>query len=110
MNQDLDNAGFTAVPFDQLAEDKRFEAMQNAATALLVRKSMGLLTEDEVAAILKLRSIGTLATWRSHRVGPRSVKLGKTVFYTQSGLGAWINQLVIEQDIAFEAAGEKVAA
>ncbi|WP_454627756.1 helix-turn-helix transcriptional regulator [Bradyrhizobium cenepequi] len=71
---------------------------QIAETALQLRKAIGLLTEVEVAAVLKLNSIGTLATWRSQASGPPSVKLGKRVFYTQAGLANWINQKIAEQD------------
>lgn len=75
----------------------------NADTALQIRKHMGLLDEDEVAAILKLNSTGTLATWRSQKIGPRSVKLGKRVFYTVNQLGTWINERAAAQDAAFNA-------
>lgn len=82
-----------------------FEATREIiATALALRKNIGLLTEEEVAKVLQLKSTGTLATWRSQRAGPRYVKLGKTVFYVQNALITWINQLVVEQDTAYAAA------
>lgn len=71
-----------------------------ADTALQCRKAIGLLTEDEVAAILQLTSTGTLATWRSQKAGPPFVKLGKRVFYTQSGFTTWINAKIDEQGAA----------
>jgi len=66
-----------------------------ADTALQARKAIGLLTEDEVAAILQLTSTGTLATWRGQKVGPAHVKLGKRVFYTVNQIGAWINEVAL---------------
>jgi predicted DNA-binding transcriptional regulator AlpA len=67
-------------------------------TALQARKAIGLLTEDEVAAMLQLTSAGTLATWRSQKTGPAPVKLGKRVFYTVASISAWINQNIVKQD------------
>lgn len=84
------------------------------STAQAVRNSIGLLTEEDAAAVLLLHSVGTLATWRSQKTGPRPVKLGKKVFYTASSLVTWINAKVTEQDNEFYAphavAREKVAA
>lgn len=87
------------------------ERLEAADTALLVRKNLGLLNEEEVAAVLHLNSTGTLATWRSQASGPPSVKLGKRVFYTQAGLANWINAKITEQDNEKAAlAAQKVAA
>lgn len=55
-----------------------------------IRGVLGLMNEDELAAVLRLESTGTLATWRSQGKGPPSVKLGKRVFYTVPDLGTWI--------------------
>lgn len=59
---------------------------------LQVRGALGLLTEEELAKILQLNSVSTLATWRSQGKGPISVKLGKRVFYTVRDLGTWISE------------------
>lgn len=58
--------------------------------AAQVRSNIGLLTEDEMAAILQLNSVETLATWRSQKRGPQHVKLGKRVFYSVNSLGEWV--------------------
>jgi hypothetical protein len=64
--------------------------LEDASTALQLRKTIGLLTEDEVAKALLLNSTDTLATWRSQKKGPHFVKLGKRVFYTQQDLVQWV--------------------
>jgi hypothetical protein len=64
--------------------------LEDASTALQLRKAIGLLTEDEVAKALLLNSINTLATWRSQKKGPPFVKLGKRVFYTQQDFVQWV--------------------
>lgn len=66
------------------------EQLQTHTTALQIRGSLGLMTEEDLAAVLKLNSVSTLATWRSQRKGPPYVKLGKKVFYTVRDLGEWI--------------------
>ncbi len=58
-------------------------------TARNVRAACGLLTEDEMAAVLLLSSTATLAAWRSQGKGPPSLKLGKRVFYTMKDFGEW---------------------
>jgi hypothetical protein len=71
-----------------------------ANTALEVRKTLGLLTEEETAGVLQLTSTGTLATWRSQKKGPPSVKLGKKVFYVLPTLHAWISAEATQQAAA----------
>lgn len=73
---------------------------QIGETARLARSNLGLLSEEEVAAMLGLRSVSTLATWRSLGQGPRFVKLGKKVFYTVNFLGTWINNVSVAQSDA----------
>lgn len=61
--------------------------------ACAIRGAIGMITEEELAAVLLLNSVGTLATWRSQDKGPESVKLGKRVFYSVGALSQWINTL-----------------
>lgn len=54
-----------------------------------------LLTEHEVAVILRLRSKETLRKWRQRGIGPAYVKLGAggvgaTVRYRPCDVDAWI--------------------
>jgi hypothetical protein len=72
-------------------------ARQVDKTASEARKTLGLLTEEEAAAVLLLNSPGTLATWRSQKTGPQSLKLGKRVFYTINQLGNWMNETATKQ-------------
>lgn len=45
-----------------------------------VRRDLGLLTEEEVAAACN-RNVMTVRNWRGQRVGPPFVKMGHEVFY-----------------------------
>lgn len=54
-----------------------------------VRRDLGLLTEETVADVLGVE-VSTLASWRSLGKGPRAVKLGKRVFYTNDAIASWI--------------------
>ncbi len=45
-----------------------------------VRRDLGLLTEEEVAAAFK-RNLMTIRNWRGERRGPPFVKMGHEVFY-----------------------------
>ena len=54
------------------------------------RAQLGLLTEEDVAATLRLGSVDTLAGWRAKKIGPRSIKLGKQVFYIYADLVQWV--------------------
>lgn len=74
----------------------------NSDKPINVRMPLGLLTEEDVAITLGLRSVDTLATWRSKRLGPPSVKLGKGVFYRFSDVQAWIAQQAAAQQFAGE--------
>jgi hypothetical protein len=51
------------------------------------------LTPDEVAERYRDQiSVGTLRNWRSMRVGPSFVKIGKAVLYPVSELDVWDEQ------------------
>ena len=59
------------------------------AVALKLRHDIGLLTEQEVGAMLDA-SEHTLQGWRVQGTGPRYAKLGKSVFYTVAEILAWV--------------------
>ena len=61
-----------------------------------IRSDVGLASEAEMAAILQV-SEETLATWRTKRRGPPSIKLGKKVFYLIQDFGKWVMQEVERQ-------------
>jgi len=65
-------------------------------TARQVRGAVGIVNEDEMAAILQI-SHETLATWRTRRRGPPSIKLGKKVFYAVADFGEWVKEEVARQ-------------
>lgn len=48
-----------------------------------------LVTVPEAAALLRM-SESTLRYWRYAGLGPRSIRLGRRVFYRESDLLAWI--------------------
>ena len=51
---------------------------------------MKFLTADEVCARYRSEiSLGTLSNWRSLRIGPAFVKIGRSVLYPISELDAW---------------------
>jgi len=61
-----------------------------------VRELVGLVNEEEMAAILQV-SYATLATWRTRRRGPPSIKLGKKVFYALTDFEGWVQDEVARQ-------------
>ena len=52
-----------------------------------------LLTTDEAAAYLRTPP-STLAYWRSKRVGPLHVRVGRRVLYTRSALEQFVKAAV----------------
>jgi hypothetical protein len=51
------------------------------------------LTPEEVVARYRDElSLGTLRNWRSLRIGPNFVKIGKAVLYPRDALEAWDRQ------------------
>ena len=77
-----------------------YEATAPPATdqvaAAQIRAHVGLANEDEMAAILQV-SHETLATWRTKKRGPPSIKLGKKVFYLIPDFGKWVMEEVARQ-------------
>lgn len=53
-------------------------------------QEIGLLTEHEVAAYLKI-SVASVRRWRSFRTGPKFVKIGSSVRYKRNDMEAWLN-------------------
>lgn len=49
-----------------------------------------LLTTTEAAAALGGLSKSTMEKWRTAKVGPKFVRIGKRVFYRESDLGRYI--------------------
>lgn len=49
------------------------------------------LTPDEVVTLLRgALSLGTLRNYRSARIGPAYVRVGRAVFYPRSEIDAWL--------------------
>ena len=69
---------------------------QIAEIASRVRSAIGLVNEDEAAAVIGVEP-STLATWRSQGKGPEYVKLGKGVFYTVNDMSKWVNDEMTRQ-------------
>jgi hypothetical protein len=55
-----------------------------------LRQALGLFTEGEMCAILRVSS-HTLQAWRVSGNGPRYAKLGRGVYYRQADVEAWID-------------------
>lgn len=49
-----------------------------------------LLTPTDVARLTGL-ALGTLMNWRSQRIGPPFIKLGRKIWYDARDLDAWVN-------------------
>jgi predicted DNA-binding transcriptional regulator AlpA len=60
------------------------------ADAKCARDDLGIMTEQDLAIALGLKSTTTLATWRAEKTGPKPAKLGKAVFYRVEDIKAWI--------------------
>ena len=71
------------------------QAVEDVGAAL--RRDLGLLTEEEVAAAFK-RDVRTLRNWRSARTGPPFVKIGRDVFYRRDAVSEFIARGETETD------------
>ena len=58
------------------------------------RARLGLLTQDELAAVLDV-SPETLREWRRIKQGPDYVKAGKTVMYREKDVIRWIERNIV---------------
>lgn len=61
-----------------------------ARHASWLRQQIGLLTERDLELLLTV-SDHTLQAWRSNGLGPKYVKLGRTVMYRIVDVHSWIN-------------------
>lgn len=57
----------------------------NEARGEALRHQIGLLTEDDVAAMFDV-NVATLRNWRSNGEGPRYTKAGRNVFYRRESI------------------------
>jgi hypothetical protein len=53
------------------------------------------LNEDEAAAALKHRK-RTLRKWRQQGTGPAYRRIGRTIYYTETAIAAWLQTLEVE--------------
>lgn len=72
-----------------LERARYFEQTESRTRAL--RNLMGLLTDEDVQALLMV-SENTTQFWRTNRKGPPYCKLGNKVFYKVSDLEMWVDQ------------------
>lgn len=59
-----------------------------------IRINLGLLSEDDLAIMLGVR-LHTLQVWRTNRIGPDYVKLGKSIFYRADDVQEWAKLNVV---------------
>ena len=60
-----------------------------------LRHDMGLLTEDEVAAIARVKP-RTEKSWRANRDGPPYIAWGRAPLYRRESLLAWLTEREIQ--------------
>jgi predicted DNA-binding transcriptional regulator AlpA len=51
-------------------------------------------TQEQAAAFLGVKPT-TLATWRHQGRGPRYIKIGRSCFYFDSDIDAWLNEQAV---------------
>jgi hypothetical protein len=57
------------------------------------------LTPEQVVEYVRgAVTLGTLRNYRSARVGPRFLKVGRTIFYTVESIDAWLAELTVDAD------------
>lgn len=61
-----------------------------------VRLEVGLMTEGELAGALGVNE-STLAQWRKAKASPPHLRIGRSIFYTQLAVRAWISCMEDEQ-------------
>lgn len=59
-----------------------------------MRSEMGLLSEQDLSVLLDIQA-RTLQKWRSQKVGPDFVRLGKIIFYRRADVEEWITHNVV---------------
>lgn len=65
-----------------------------AAAGAALRRVLGLLTEDELAAALEVKK-ETLVQWRGAQKGPDYTKLGRSVYYRMEDVRHWAGREVV---------------
>ena len=57
------------------------------------------LTPEEVVEYVRgAVTLGTLRNYRSARVGPRHLKVGRSVFYTVEAINDWLSELAVADE------------
>ena len=70
------------------------EHCPRAASAALGVELASYLTPDQLADLLRgTVNVRTLANWRCERLGPRYIKVGRTVLYPPDAVQAWLVEL-----------------
>ncbi|MEO5334939.1 MAG: helix-turn-helix domain-containing protein [Magnetococcus sp. YQC-5] len=59
---------------------------------------MNLMTTNEAAEFLRI-SPKTMVQWRSKKFGPKYVKNGSSVIYTQQALEEWITSRTVDPNV-----------
>ena len=77
---------------DNVASDG--SGWENLANRML-RCEMGLMSEEELAALLKVQT-ATLATWRMEKRGPDYIKATKSVLYYRKDVHTWLSCNVVQ--------------
>jgi predicted DNA-binding transcriptional regulator AlpA len=67
------------------------DAIAAAVREALGRNDLGLVNENELAAMLGV-AVSTLQTWRSNREGPAFVRAGRSVLYRTAAIIDWLEQ------------------
>ena len=62
--------------------------------AVLLRERLGLITQEEFAAMLDV-TVETVCEWRRLKRGPDFVKTGKGVMYRESDIQDWLKLNVV---------------
>ena len=76
--------------FDRNRKIKKFAFPINALRCYPVMPATAFLTTDEVSTRYRGEiSAGTLRNWRSMKIGPSFLKIGKAVLYPLAELEAW---------------------
>lgn len=58
------------------------------------------LTPEQVVEYVRgAVTLGTLRNYRSARIGPRYLKVGRSIFYTVGAISDWLAELAVEDDL-----------
>jgi hypothetical protein len=57
------------------------------------------LTPEQVVEYVRgAITLGTLRNYRSARIGPRHLKVGRSIFYTVEAINHWLAELAVEDE------------